>query len=1105
MSEAPRADRRKRLTARLARGLPVDWDTEERAARTDDERGTIRQLRVIAAMSAVNAGLQSAQPDPTLEGASASLAVGTRWGPLEIEARIGSGSFGEVYRARDVRLDREVALKLLTRDAGSTLGETVAEARLLARIRHPHVVTVYGAEHIDGRVGIWMELVRGETLTQALSERGPFDVADLMLVGIELARALSAVHAAGVVHQDVKLGNVMRASDGRIVLMDFGLGREIAPPLGMPTPPRLAGTPLFMAPEVLRGRRADPRSDLYSMGVVLFALATGRLPIESSSIAELCEKQARSEISEARDLRPDLPPALAEILRTLLHPDPDLRFGDAGQVEQAFLSALSMSALSGEGVSNRRGPRPPRAGLPRETDTFFGRSDDLVSLAETFERGSRLVTILGPAGMGKSRLALHYARKTAPEWPGSVWFCDATDAKDRGGVSAAVAAALGVPLAHGSMDQLGHAICARGRCLVILDNFDQVAGSAQEILGPWFDRCPEASFVVTSRVRLGLREETVLLLEPLSVDAGLALYRDRARRQRSTFELTEPELEAARELIGILEGMPLAIELAAARTRVMTAPQLVARLRSRLNLLRGGERGRHETLRAAIAGSWDLLTPWEQAALAQCAVFEGGFGLEAAEAVIDLARWPEAPWVVDVIQSLVDKSLLRTWSQAPSNQAEATTFRFGMFAAIQEFAREQLASDPDRTGDARESEANSVDVRHGRWFSGFGSDAALRELNLRGGVEKRRSLALDIGNLTAACRRAIARVDEGIAVPACRAACAVIELRGPYAAAVELATKVAELSLTPGARSRLLVSLALAEQRLGRKDLARGHLEEALVLFREARDRQNEGTVLARLGTLPLNLGQLDEAQPILEAALAIHREVGSRFEEGVVLGNLGLLHHERGAFDVASSHLEAALLIHREVGNVRSEGVVLGNLGNLRSYQKRVDEARRDFEAALEVHRRVGNRRFEGIVLGNLGTLCMDLGAFDDAEAHLLAALAIHRDVGARDFEGITLGNLGDLAYEVGRFDEGRSHYEAALAIGRENRNQRHSGILLGALARIDVEQGLLEEASARLSEGERLLRESDQPAELAKLIATRAEIARLAERSRGDPPNSG
>lgn len=197
----------------------------------------------------------------------------TPWGPLVILEKVGRGSFGDVYRAWDPRLQREVALKLIAEQDDAT-SVAVEEGRLLARVRHPNVLTVHGAERIGGRTGIWMEYFRGETLAVEVGRRGPLPADDAARIGADVCAALAAVHAAGVIHRDVKATNVMRDSTGRIVLGDFGAGAELAEDTGE-AGPQIAGTPLYLAPEVLQNRTATVASDLYSVGVLLYFLVTG--------------------------------------------------------------------------------------------------------------------------------------------------------------------------------------------------------------------------------------------------------------------------------------------------------------------------------------------------------------------------------------------------------------------------------------------------------------------------------------------------------------------------------------------------------------------------------------------------------------------------------------------------------------------------------------------------------------------------------------------------------------------------------------------------------------------------------------------------------------
>ena len=260
------------------------------------------------------------------------------WGHLRLVEKIGRGAFGDVYRAWDTRLDREVALKLLPADLSSgdrAASAIIHEGRLLARVRHPNVVTIYGAEQIADRIGLWMEFVRGHTLEQILDHRKVVSAAEAVDIGLELCRAISAVHGGGLLHRDIKAHNVMRAEDGRIVLMDFGTGRE----LDDDSSSDFAGTPLYLAPEVLQGQRATVRSDIYSLGVLLYHLVTGSYPVQARTVREIRRAHERGERTAIQTARSDVPSKLARVIERAIDARPERRYESAAALG-ADLAAL---------------------------------------------------------------------------------------------------------------------------------------------------------------------------------------------------------------------------------------------------------------------------------------------------------------------------------------------------------------------------------------------------------------------------------------------------------------------------------------------------------------------------------------------------------------------------------------------------------------------------------------------------------------------------------------------------------------------------------------------------------------------------------------------
>src|SRR5258706_2089307 len=229
----------------VAGGEPVDWDRAEAGVRDGGHRSQVRALRDVSRLASFHRGLQR-EVAPGGDGREIE-----RWGDLLLLERVGTGTGGDVHRAWDPTLQREIALKRLHPREGASRADLLEEARALARVRHPHVVAVHGAGEHDGRVGLWMEFLDGPTLEQEIARRGPLPPAQVARQGAQLAHALAAVHGAGALHRDVKPANVMLAREDRAVLMDFGLGQRGA--AGRDDPGPFSGTPMFMSAQRLRG------------------------------------------------------------------------------------------------------------------------------------------------------------------------------------------------------------------------------------------------------------------------------------------------------------------------------------------------------------------------------------------------------------------------------------------------------------------------------------------------------------------------------------------------------------------------------------------------------------------------------------------------------------------------------------------------------------------------------------------------------------------------------------------------------------------------------------------------------------------------------------
>lgn len=344
-------DRIDTLLSSVSEGHAVDWRAEQDHAADEGARAQVRALRDVARIVEFNRALQRSPgpPGTTLPGATTEP---RRWGSLILLEQVGLGASGEVHRAWDPALEREVALKLLRPESGAADRALLEEARALARLRHPEVVSVHGIGEESGRIGLWMEFLRGEDLAQHIERMGPLSAAEAVRIGSAVARALTAVHAAGLLHRDLKPANLVLTEDGRVVLTDFGLGTRRSAPDDDPL--RISGTPMFMAPERLAGEPATPRSDLYALGVTLWCALTGKTPFAARTLGELRTQAPQGATRSLQAERPDLPPRLVAVIERAMAASPAERFVNAAELG---------AALAAAGAPPRVAPRPAQLAL----------------------------------------------------------------------------------------------------------------------------------------------------------------------------------------------------------------------------------------------------------------------------------------------------------------------------------------------------------------------------------------------------------------------------------------------------------------------------------------------------------------------------------------------------------------------------------------------------------------------------------------------------------------------------------------------------------------------------------------------------------------------
>ena len=809
-----------------------------------------------------------------------------------------------------------------------------------------------------------MELVPGRTLADELRARGRLPVADAVELVRQIAEAADAAHAAGVVHRDLKPANVMLEGSGaprRVKVLDFGIAKLIddrgKPSLlaaesadvdraaDLTATGAIFGTPLYMSPEQARGARVDARTDVWSLGVMLYELLSGATPFG----------RATGPATLAAILGDDPPPLagvpepLERLVGRALAKAPDRRIGSARELATELVRAggavASATAADTLGSELRVGPLPP-TNLPDQTDLILGRAEDVRAVANLLREGARLVTLTGPGGTGKTRLARTVARDLVADFADGVYFVDLSAIRDPLLVAPTIARALGLEEPGGApaVDALAGYLVSR-RLLLVLDNFEQVVDAAP-LVARLLDDAPALRSLVTSRAPLRVSAERVVPVAPLElppagrptdVDAllrypSVALFAERAREAKRGFTLTERNAGAVADICRRLDGLPLAIELAAARVRILTPEALLARLDDRLRVLTHGDRDlpeRQRTMHAAVAWSYDLLGASEQRVFERFAVFEGGCSLAHAEAV---CGGPDID-VLDAVTALVESSLVATVDD-PSGEP-----RFRMLQVTRELALDRLEASGD---------ADRVRAAHADAYATFAAVVA-PEIVGPTGAAAYAALDAEVANLRAALARRADRDADGL---------------------LRLASSLANFWVTRG------------QAQEGRRWIDAGLERSSGVSPAErARALRNAGN-LARIAF------DLPAARSRLEEALQLSEQLGDARGVAVSRLNLGKL----AIFELdpvaAKAHLEACLGGARALGD---DVVVASALAALSDVSMTLGDrpgARRAAAEALEAAERLGRSETVGVALDLLGACALEEGDLEAAFAHFHAAL---------------------------------------------------------------------------------------------------------------------
>ena len=960
------------------------------------------------------------------------------WGQLKILEKIGEGSFGEVFRAEDSVLERNVALKLRRPMAEGELTSYqlhLHEARRMARIRHPNVLAVHGVEVHDGRPGIWSDFVEGTTLEAVLETAGPFSQDALQQVTLDLACALAAVHEAGLVHGDVKTANVMRQTDGHIILMDFGAGRIHRPdPVSEGRPSggsgfRAEGTPIAMAPEVLAGDVPSPAADIYSLGVLVYRLATGRHPVEAETLPDLLERVSAGAQVPLGEARPDLPETFIGIVERMLRRLPEERPRSANQVETELKLALDRPDLG-----SSAGSAHPH-NLPEVSHRLIGRRKELLEASRALEPSRSVVSLIGTGGSGKTRLALAIAHLFLNHHRDGVWWIDLTTVKDDVGIAQQMSRSLGIrsTSVDGRFETVERYLRSGDR-LLVFDNVEQISEDCAQWIARLRETCPSVRFLVTSRVPLKLPAEIELRLASLSIPPlpsettsvgteinqfeSVRLFIERVNDVRPGFVLSQVNAETIARICRRLDGIPLALELAAARVRTFSLEELARRLEEnfRMVLGRGGNETptAHETLQASIDWSYELLSEAERQLFGRLAVFRGGWTLDGAEKVcfLDVPDAEEGSSgdgaIADALASLVEQSLVVF---QPEQNLDAE--RYHMLEMVRDTAQRRLGESSEEANLSRQHLAFFCDLSRVAKGELMGPEGAAWFARLRqehGNIER----ALDFETTDRES------TEEAMVLFESSARSWVIQ--GLTAFGIQRAEEVLARphaqNPTPY-RAAVFTWLGMMREATGDHDGAVAAHETNQQISAANGDSRSVAVAHFNIATSLTRTGRLDEAYESQRLSLEGMESLGDESGIAFALGGMAMVEQYRGNFEEALASQQRALAIERRLRSAHGVALNAHNVATTLVFLKRFDEAELYVREALELRRAEENKLGVASSVGLLGSIEADRGNHRAALQFCQESLTIRLAIGAPGEVLICLERALDLAVDLAKMEE--------------------------------------------------------------------------------------
>jgi len=1025
----------------------LDREPSQRAAFLDEAcagdqalRGEVESL--LAYQEAAEPFMESPALEVTARGANQVPSIpleGRTLGHYQVTSLLGAGGMGEVYLASDPRLERAVALKILPPDLACDAGRMqrfVREARAASALNHPNVATIYDIGESDALHFIVMEYVEGHTLAQKIAER-PLTVTEIVDIAVQVADALDAAHAKGITHRDIKPANLMLTLRGQVKVLDFGIAKtaraeESTRTEEMTTGSRTAvglmiGSVPYMSPEQVRGQSVDHRSDLFSLGVTLYETATGRHPFASATTTKTMDRILHARPEPIAGLNAAVPSELERITFKCLEKD----LGHRYQSARDLLADLRNLQRSDTGVAQIANGEHRRYNLPAPLTSFVGRRNEIAEIRRLFA-ATRLLTLTGAGGCGKTRLALQVASELLDEFRDGVWLVDLSPLSEPNLIVHTVAAIVGVREGPGrSLDNVLAEYFRARRALLVVDNCEHLIAACAQLVEPLLRVAPDLHVLATSREGLGVPGETVWRVPSLPVPAqsewidadalrqcdAVRLFADRASAVTPAFSITDGNAATVADICRRLDGIPLAIELAAARLNVLSVDQISVRLNDRFRLLTGGSRtgvARQRTLEATVDWSYDLLSKTEQRLLCRLSVFAGGWTLEAAEYVCS-GIGGRKQTMLDLLSHLVDKSLVIADDDGGGGR------RYRLLETVRQYGRERVV----RSGDAER-----VRDRHLVFFADLVRRAE-PELQKADQVAWLNRLQLEHDNLRAAldwCLTAPQRADQGLELTA---ALFWFWTKRSYLGEGRRWLErglAAESRRSPALRAKALIELAHTVFLQGDYAGSKARSEESLSLAREAGDLWAVSWSLLMQALVAIMVGDFQQGARLATESQSAALAIGAVRLQGEAVEVLAYCAQERGDHGSASRLYEEGLALLRPTGDKWILGIALTDLATFRVAEGLHAQAKVLLAEVIVLNEELAN--MVGIASGLEILAAAEAASGQSVRAAQLwgASDGLFDSVGAASF----YKSIRDRYFDTARESLGDTAFQAAIAKGR-------------------------------------------------------------------------